>query len=101
MLSNGNKSCEHWLFKGTCKYGDDCKNSHDETLVCMTISHPHPLGPDQASKRKKFFCDICQKKSRERYRCTVGCDFDVCMSCLKSVRTDPVHNDKDSTVYCT
>jgi hypothetical protein len=60
--------CQHYLQKGTCKYGSECKLSHAETQAKNTSKHHHLLGPDNASKRKKFFCDHCQKKSSERYR---------------------------------
>ena len=77
--------CQHWLLKGSCKYDQECRFSHDTpTLARRVTSHPHLLGPDQASKRKKFFCDICQKKSVERFRCTVGCDYDLCVPCFQS-----------------
>lgn len=84
------KYCEHWLLKGSCKYGESCRFSHQvATLARKVISHAHTLGPDQANKRKKFYCDICQKKSASRYRCTVGCDYDLCVPCFdKSVLED-------------
>jgi hypothetical protein len=80
------KYCEHWLLKGSCKYGESCRLSHDIATLARKVSvHSHLLGPDQAHKRKKFFCDICQKKSAARYRCTVGCDYDLCVPCFEGV----------------
>ena len=94
--TNEEQYCEHWLLKGTCKYGEACLMSHDvATLARQVTSHAHLLGPDQSSKRKKFFCDICQKKSAVRYRCTVGCDYDLCVPCFeKSIVNDS--GDKES-----
>lgn len=77
--------CPHFVAKGSCRFGSDCRFDHSQTLVRMTPFHKHPLGPDSASKRKKFFCDLCQKKSSNRFRCVVGCDFDICLNCLQQV----------------
>ena len=78
-------TCQHWLQTGSCKFGADCRFEHDRTL-CRSLPslHPHPLGPDDASKRKKFFCDCCGEKSRDRWRCTAGCDYDVCVPCFNA-----------------
>lgn len=77
------ESCQSYLYRGKCKYGSSCHNSHDKTLVSLSPLHNHPLGPDDASKRKKFFCDNCNKKSKSRWRCTEGCDFDLCVECFE------------------
>lgn len=77
--------CQHFLHKGTCKFGSECRHLHQTTLVreLPLHLHQHPVGPDPASKRKKFFCDICgKKKSQDGYRCVLGCDFDICLACL-------------------
>lgn len=75
--------CQHYLQKGKCKYGNECRNSHNiETQAKHTTKHHHLLGPDNASKRKKNFCNHCQKKSKERFRCVEGCDFDLCIFCF-------------------
>ena len=77
------KPCQHFLVKGFCKFKDQCRYSHTATQVRAISTHPHPLGPDSANKRKKFFCDACGKKGARGYRCVAGCDFDVCPACLE------------------
>ena len=81
--------CEHWHRTGACKFGQHCRFSHSTTLARLTSHHAHPLGPDSASKRKKFFCEMCGTKSKERWRCTVGCDFDLCVACFSAVSPEP------------
>mmetsp|Transcript_13588 Transcript_13588/g.20388 ORF Transcript_13588/g.20388 Transcript_13588/m.20388 type:complete len:159 (-) Transcript_13588:188-664(-) len=80
--SSGDSLCRHWLLKGSCRYGSSCRYEHMDSLVRMTNKHHHSLGPDMSSKRKRFFCDCCGLKSKERYRCVDGCDFDLCISCF-------------------
>ena len=76
--------CQHFLHKGTCKFGLECRHLHQTTQCVQVLAlHLHPVGPDPASKRKKFFCDICgKKKTQDGYRCVLGCDFDICLACL-------------------
>ena len=81
--------CEHWHATGACKFGQRCRFSHSTTLARLTSHHAHPLGPDSSSKRKKFFCDMCGTKSKERWRCTIGCDFDLCVACFSAVSPEP------------
>eukprot|EP00941_MAST-03F_sp_MAST-3F-sp1_P002713 g2713.t1 len=69
----GPKECEHFLFKGRCKFGSACRNSHLRTLVRVSSLHKHPLGPDTKASRKKFFCDDCGKKSRQRWSSLKQC----------------------------
>ena len=82
-------TCEHFLSKGRCKFGASCKDTHDRTLAMCALSlHPHPLAPElsAAAKRKKRFCDVCEKKMKANggtpYRCATGCDYDLCASCF-------------------
>ena len=80
--------CEHWVNRGKCKFGDSCRRSHDAEPLTRTLEsvHDHPLGPDDSSKRKKFFCEECgRKRGRVAYRCVEGCDFDLCTDCFKSL----------------
>lgn len=56
-MEKSGETCKNWLLKGSCRYGSECRNLHDESLVRMTNKHQHLLGPDNARKRKKFFCD--------------------------------------------
>jgi hypothetical protein len=76
--------CDKWWSAGTCKFGDACRNSHAETGVIERLDlHPHTIGPDVSSKRKKNKCDICGEKTKmSGYRCAAGCDWDVCASCV-------------------
>ena len=93
--------CKHWQRFGRCRYNDECHFRHvsptsgDTNLAAGTKVdgspahirslpnvHKHALGPDSARSRKRFFCDVCGRKARERYRCVDGCDFDVCIPCL-------------------
>jgi hypothetical protein len=76
--------CQHWLLTGQCKFGSECRLLHTPTLARMINAHPHPVGSDTASKRKKFFCDVCGKKGARGYRCVSGCDWDVCVDCFNS-----------------
>lgn len=78
--------CQHFLNKGSCKFGSSCRHSHSSTLVkAVPKLHPHLVGPDPESKRKKFFCNECGKKRSEGgYRCVSGCDYDLCPSCMDS-----------------
>ena len=90
--------CEHWRDKGRCKFGEHCRNAHSETFARFIPDvHKHPLGPDRASKRKKFFCDNCNRKSRERYRCTEGCDFDLCLSCFDRLTKSTGEEEEEAT----
>ncbi len=91
--------CEHWHATGACKFGEDCRFSHSTTLTRLTSHHAHPLGPDSASKRKKFFCDVCGTKSKKRWRCTVGCDFDLCVACFRSASPEPEPESTQSTLH--
>ena len=82
-------TCEHFLTKGRCKFGASCKDTHDRTLaMCAFSLHPHPLAPElsAAAKRKKRFCDVCEKKMKANggtpYRCATGCDYDLCANCF-------------------
>ena len=79
--------CQHFLNKGSCKFGSSCRHSHSGTLVrAVPKLHPHLVGPDPESKRKKFFCNECGKKRSGEggYRCVSGCDYDLCPSCMHS-----------------
>ncbi len=78
--------CQHFLLKGTCKFGSRCHFSHRETLVrSVPTLHPHLVGPDPVSKRKKFFCDECgQKRTEGGFRCAAGCDYDLCPACMEA-----------------
>lgn len=78
------EACQSYLYKGKCKYGESCRNGHEKTLVRLSPLHVHPIGPDDASKRKKFFCDQCNQKSSFRWRCTEGCDYDLCTECFEA-----------------
>ncbi len=91
--------CKHWHATGACKFGAECRFSHTTTLARLTSHHAHPLGPDSASKRKKFFCDVCGTKSKERWRCTVGCDFDLCIACFSSVSPKPKTERAQTTLH--
>jgi hypothetical protein len=80
----GTETCPHYLHAGTCKFGTTCRFAHDRTLAMWAPPlHMHPLGPDDKTKRKRNFCDVCSKKVKGGgWRCTVGCDFDVCKNCF-------------------
>ena len=92
--------CEHWLSKGVCKFGADCRFSHAVTpLAQLTSHHSHPLGPDSSGKRKRFFCDVCGAKAKDRWRCTVGCDFDVCAACFGSSSTTTSSGSSADTAF--
>jgi hypothetical protein len=52
----------------------------------VVLPHPHPL--EESSPVGTWGCDSCQKWSKDhpglqRYRCTMGCDFDLCQICYK------------------
>ena len=52
----------------------------------LTISdHPHELNYSQSLRN--HCCDLCVteiKKNHDGYRCSDGCDFDVCVKCAKA-----------------
>ena len=96
MEENAIDICGYWYYKGCCRFGDTCRNAHAITLIRITNLHEHPCGPDKinASKRKKNFCNQCNKKSKgDRYRCVAGCDFDLCYECFN--QADPQEVTKD------
>lgn len=91
--STSTSTCPHYLHAGTCKFGHMCRFMHDRTLAMWALPlHAHPLGPDDKTKRKRNFCDICSKKVKGGgWRCTVGCDFDACKKCFaRCAETRPI-----------
>ena len=90
VLSDQANVCRNWAQTGRCRFGSKCRFRHpnanengDAThLLSLPGYHKHPLGPDTKKSRKKFFCDICGQKARDRFRCAEGCDFDVCLQCV-------------------
>ena len=56
------EECSHFVRTGACKYGEECRFAHSHTLAVRVDCHAHPLGPDAATKRKKFFCNECNQK---------------------------------------
>ena len=46
--------------------------------------HDHPV--EDCERRMNWYCDICRAKGdgAQRFRCTAGCDFDFCVSCMSS-----------------
>ena len=76
--------CEKWWSSGTCRYGAECRDSHEETGAMHILSlHPHSIGPDPSTKRRKNKCDECGKKTQlTGYRCQEGCDWDICLACI-------------------
>ena len=83
--SDGVPECEFWRSMGRCKFGASCRFRHGETLACLCANHPHTLGPGigAAALRQKAFCDACNAKTKGGWRCTAGCDFVLCASCLE------------------
>ena len=83
--SQKSMKCEKYWSSGSCKFGDACRNSHDETGVIARFDlHVHSIGPDSSKKRKKNLCDKCGKKTKTTgFRCISGCDWDICLACLK------------------
>ena len=83
--SQKSMKCEKYWSSGSCKFGDACRNSHDETGVIARFDlHVHSIGPDSSKKRKKNLCDKCGKKTKTTgFRCISGCDWDICLACLE------------------
>jgi hypothetical protein len=56
------------------------------TRAALTLcDHPHML--NYSKSLRHHVCDLCDqpiKKPHDGYRCSDGCDFDVCMKCAKA-----------------
>ena len=79
------------LFEHLATCGGTCgtiqsRKAAQTTLSVLTISdHPHELHYSQSLRH--HCCDLCDtdiKKPHDGYRCSDGCDFDVCMKCAKA-----------------
>eukprot|EP00965_Chrysotila_dentata_P064254 2128717-Pleurochrysis_carterae.AAC.1 len=57
---------------------------HAARELRLLPDHHHPLRLDGASKRKRFFCDVCGQKGGNAWRCSAGCDYGVCNACSPS-----------------
>lgn len=56
-------------------------SSSSLTGQCFHAQHEHPLAESQA--RVGWTCDVCRAGSPPgRYRCTAGCDWDACATCM-------------------
>lgn len=59
--------------------------------TCDVVQHEHPV---ECSDRKgHWYCDACSKRStyhrhmlKLRYRCTAGCNFDLCSVCFAQMQ---------------
>jgi len=44
-------------------------------------SHPHPLRKLVEPHNKQWTCDLCKKRTVNRFHCSANCDYDVCDNC--------------------
>ena len=81
VLSDLEEELNSISFVGSC--GEDCVRSGIQENKADTISmsdHPHMLAYKATLRRHK--CAVCEEWiERDGYRCSNGCDFDVCMKC--------------------
>ena len=89
---------------GSCSFGGSCDGDCEWTCcskkgrksswpgcakapspsATLTISnHPHVLNYTQ--NLRLHSCDLCQQPVVDGYRCSDGCDFDVCLKCATSL----------------
>merc|ERR1739845_275206 len=73
------------MLNGTLEYSHEiCCTIPAKRLVLpkpakvLVLPHPHPLIRDSRSNHR---CDVCRKVIGTAWRCTKGCDFDVCAAC--------------------
>jgi len=70
---------------GTCGTIQSRKAAQTTPSVLTMSDHPHELHYSQSLRH--HCCDLCDtdiKKPHDGYRCSDGCDFDVCMKCAKA-----------------
>mmetsp|Transcript_5192 Transcript_5192/g.8144 ORF Transcript_5192/g.8144 Transcript_5192/m.8144 type:complete len:447 (+) Transcript_5192:37-1377(+) len=66
------------------------------------MPHPHPV--EVCNRGTNFFCDVCNKEqlelgAKKRFRCSQGCDYDLCEDCEKKPTTQRGH--APSLVHCS
>lgn len=79
------KGCDRHGTAYRCAEGCDfdvCRNCWVKLASSITAFHAHPLCSDE---RPDNFCDArdCENKGTS-FRCTEGCDFDVCHLCFQA-----------------
>ena len=65
---------------------------HCDTSVIPVRSLDLPLGHDSHGEdfRTNHFCDRCrQRRLNKTWRCTEGCDWDICFDCHPDISIEP------------
>ncbi len=63
-------------------------------------NHEHPL--KLFTKPTGWTCDVCRKQpGTKRYRCTTGCDWDACESCMMSKGHKSDFRGSEKTQWCS
>jgi hypothetical protein len=76
--------------------GDEDEDDEDDPSVLTISDHPHDLHYSQSLRH--HCCDLCNtdiKKPHGGYRCSDGCDFDVCMKCAKAYIKEAEDDEED------
>ena len=57
------------------------QSQKEKVTTGVHSSHPHPLS--SSDRHSAWRCDVCSDKvaALMRFRCTEGCDYDVCAMC--------------------
>ena len=81
---------------GTCGTIQSRKAAQTTPSVLTMSDHPHELHYSQSLRH--HCCDLCDtdiKKPHDGYRCSDGCDFDVCMKCAKAYIKEAEDDEED------
>eukprot|EP00038_Savillea_parva_P002151 m.111083 g.111083 ORF g.111083 m.111083 type:complete len:2150 (-) comp10741_c0_seq1:114-6563(-) len=68
---------------------DDEDGGSEMVSLHATMAHPHPMY-NATARRTAWQCNLCHGAYRHgpiRFRCTRGCDFDMCQHCMSMTST--------------
>jgi hypothetical protein len=122
-MSDGRRLCPFFL-QGSCKYGLQCKDSHDMGTHCA-LCRQHFCMPQEASAEtsaahmevcpemqmvlrekewsSRHVCQLCGQNPLERndrYGILISCTHPFCLFCIKEYRRTENGHEKDSSRRC-